>query len=62
MAYDGLTDIYSMIPMGVCADKTAKDFKLTRQEVDNYCINSYEKVLKSIKAGLLKVEIAPVTV
>jgi len=31
LAHDGLMDIYKQIAMGVCAEKTAKDFKLTRK-------------------------------
>ena len=30
LAWDGLTDPYSNSAMGVCAEKTANDFKMTR--------------------------------
>lgn len=43
--FDGLTDAYKNTPMGVCAEKTAKDYKITREENDKYCILSYERTL-----------------
>jgi acetyl-CoA C-acetyltransferase len=30
LAYDGLTDAFNNIAMGVCAEKTVSDFKMTR--------------------------------
>jgi len=30
LAFDGLTDVYNNIAMGLCAEKTAKDLKLDR--------------------------------
>lgn len=31
LAYDALTDVYNNIAMGLCAEKTVSDFKLTRE-------------------------------
>lgn len=30
LAYDGLTDVYNNIAMGLCAEKTAEDYKINR--------------------------------
>ena len=30
ISHDGLTDAYNKISMGLCAEKTANDFKVTR--------------------------------
>ena len=30
LGYDGLTDAYNNIAMGLCAEKTVRDLKLTR--------------------------------
>ena len=37
---DGLWDVYNQIHMGNCAEKTAKDHGVTRQEQDDYAIQS----------------------
>lgn len=30
ISHDGLTDVFNKISMGLCAEKTANDFKITR--------------------------------
>ncbi|VDN59958.1 unnamed protein product [Dracunculus medinensis] len=40
---DGLTDSYDNIHMGVCAEKTSTDFAISREEQDNYAIESYKR-------------------
>jgi acetyl-CoA C-acetyltransferase len=45
---DGLWDVYNQIHMGNCAEKTAKDHGVTREEQDDYAIQSY-KVPVTIK-------------
>src|SRR5688572_25754618 len=41
LQFDGLTDIYNQCAMGVCADNTAKEMKISREAQDQYTINSY---------------------
>ncbi|HRP60559.1 MAG TPA: beta-ketoacyl synthase N-terminal-like domain-containing protein, partial [Vicingus sp.] len=36
MVKDGLTDVYNRVHMGVCAEKCATEYKLTREEQDNF--------------------------
>ncbi|CAK93742.1 unnamed protein product (macronuclear) [Paramecium tetraurelia] len=62
LATDGLSDAYSNVAMGVCAEKTVNDLKLTRQLQDDYTITSYERALESIKTGRWAHEITPVQV
>jgi acetyl-CoA C-acetyltransferase len=62
MILDGLWDVYNNIHMGSCAEKCAKDFSMTRQEVDDFAINSYKKTLSAIEAGKFKDEITPIKV
>lgn len=45
--FDGLSDGMTSSPMGNFAEKTVKDYKLTREEQDKYCIRSYENALKT---------------
>jgi acetyl-CoA C-acetyltransferase len=62
LTYDGLTDVYNRCAMGVCADNTAKEMKITRQEQDEYAINSYKRSAAAWAAGKFKDEIIPVEI
>ena len=62
MVKDGLWDAYNDIHMGSCAEACAKDFKFTREELDEFSINSYKKTLDAQKAGKFKDEISAVTI
>lgn len=43
IAHDGLTDAFNKISMGLCAEKTSADFKITREDQDQYAKNSYKR-------------------
>src|SRR5688572_8070394 len=62
LAYDGLTDAYNHCAMGVCADNTAKEMKISRQDQDNYAINSYKRSAASWSAGKFKDEVVAVEI
>jgi acetyl-CoA C-acetyltransferase len=62
MIVDGLWDVYNNIHMGSCAEACAKDFKFTREELDNFAISSYKKALEAQKLGKFNDEIIPVQV
>jgi acetyl-CoA C-acetyltransferase len=62
VAYDALTDVYNNIAMGLCAEKTATDFKVDRATSDAFCIASYERTIKSQKDGVFNEEIVPVKI
>ncbi len=62
LAHDGLTDAYDHCAMGVCADNTATEMKITRKDQDEYAINSYKRSAEAWKAGLFKEEVIPVEV
>jgi acetyl-CoA C-acetyltransferase len=57
---DGLMDAFDDHHMGNCAEKTAKDFKLTRADQDAYALESYRRSSEAQKAGHFKAEITPV--
>lgn len=59
---DGLTDAYDNNAMGVFADLCAKEFTITRQEQDDFAIQSYLRSAKSWETGKFDSEIVPVTV
>jgi len=58
---DGLWDVYNNIHMGSCAEKCAKDFSFTREELDEFAINSYRKALNAQKSGRFNDEIIKIT-
>lgn len=62
LAHDGLTDAYGNMPMGVCADATATKFNITREEQDEFAINSYKLAAAASEAGAFKEEIVPVSI
>ena len=59
---DGLTDVYHQTAMGVSADNTAKEQKITREEQDAFAIESYKRSAAAWAAGKFKDEVVPVTV
>lgn len=59
---DGLWDVYNQIHMGNCAENTAKKHDISRQDQDDYAIETYKRAQKAYKEGLFKEEIVPVTV
>ncbi|HRO76518.1 MAG TPA: acetyl-CoA C-acyltransferase, partial [Crocinitomicaceae bacterium] len=62
MVKDGLTDVYNQVHMGVCADKCAAEYNFSREDQDNFAVNSYEKAAKAWQAGKFANEIVPVEI
>ncbi|GAB2634013.1 acetyl-CoA C-acyltransferase [Belliella aquatica] len=57
---DGLFEVYYKFPMGNCADNTAKEMNITREEQDNYAIQSYTRSAEAWQNGSFKEEVVPV--
>jgi acetyl-CoA C-acetyltransferase len=62
LQYDGLTDVYNHCAMGVCADNTAKEMNISRQDQDAYAINSYKRSSAAWQGGKFKDEIIGVEI
>jgi acetyl-CoA C-acetyltransferase len=62
MQKDGLTDAYDNNAMGVCADLCASEYNFTREDQDNFAIQSYERSAAAWEAGKFDTEIIPVEV
>jgi acetyl-CoA C-acetyltransferase len=62
MQKDGLTDAYDNSAMGVCADLCATEYNFTREDQDNYAVQSYERSAKAWDAGKFDNEVVPVSV
>ena len=60
--YDGLVDAGSKLLMGFCGEKTVKDFDLSRETQDEYCLESYDRYFVAEKNGFYKNQIVPVEI
>ncbi|MCE7060907.1 acetyl-CoA C-acyltransferase [Dyadobacter sp. CY343] len=59
---DGLTDVYDQIGMGLCGDRTAAEYKISRGEQDEFAILSYKRSAASTEAGLFSEEVVSVEI
>ena len=62
MIVDGLWDIYNDKHMGNCAEMCAEKFSISREEQDDFAIQSYERSQASISNGTFDNEIVPVDI
>lgn len=62
MVTDGLWDVYNDIHMGSCAEKCAKDFNFSREELDQFAIESYNRVIEAQSNHVFDDEIVPVNI
>lgn len=62
MLLDGLTDVYNKVHMGVCAEKCATDYSISREEQDNFAIESYKRSAKAWSEGKFTEEVIPVEI
>ena len=62
MIKDGLWDPYDDVHMGVCGEKCAKEFGITRKEQDDFAIESLRRAHRAHQKGYFKDEIVPVEV
>ncbi len=62
MIKDGLTDAFSGVHMGITAENLAEKFNLTRQELDEFALESQLRAEKAQKEGKFKDEIIPIEV
>ncbi len=59
---DGLFEVYYKFPMGNCADNTAREMNITREEQDAYAIQSYQRSADSWAKGYFEDEVVPVEI
>tara|TARA_B100002052_G_C15749151_1_gene536929 strand:- start:143 stop:994 length:852 start_codon:yes stop_codon:yes gene_type:complete len=60
MINDGLWDVYGQTHMGNCAELCAEKYDFSREDQDQFAINSYKKSKKAQSDGIFKSEICPV--
>ncbi|RYV50354.1 acetyl-CoA C-acetyltransferase [Pengzhenrongella frigida] len=62
MIQDGLWDAFNDIHMGVTAENVAAQYDLSREDQDNYSVQSQNRAEAAIKAGKFVEEIVPVVI
>ena len=62
MIKDGLWDVYNNFHMGSAAELGVKKYKLSREALDAYAIESYKRAAQATVNGKFKAEIAAVTI
>jgi acetyl-CoA C-acetyltransferase len=60
MVWDGLWDIYNDYHMGITGENVAEKYGITREEQDQFAVNSHRKAIAAIKDGRFKSQIVPV--
>ena len=59
---DGLTDVYDNVHMGVCAELCADEMNISREEQDEFALQSYERSTKAWNSGFFNNEITEVKI
>lgn len=62
LAKDGLIDAFDQGVMGAFGDATAKEYEITREQQDEYAINSYKRAIAATENGEFAAEITPVEI
>src|SRR5580693_4886736 len=60
MVHDGLWDIYNNYHMGITGENVAEKYGITREEQDQFAVNSHRKAVSAIKECRFKSQIVPV--
>lgn len=58
----GLTDVYVELPMGMTAENLSDQYKISREEQDEWAAISQERAEEATNKGILKEEITPITI
>src|ERR1700683_3985237 len=62
MVHDGLWDIYNNYHMGITGENVAEKYSITREEQDEFAVNSHRKALAAMKECRFKSQIVPVEI
>src|SRR5246127_907268 len=60
MVHDGLWDVYNDYHMGITGENVAEKYGITREEQDQFAVNSHRKAVSAIKECRFKAQIVPV--
>lgn len=57
--HDGLTDAFENVPMGITAERIADQYKVTREQQDEFAVKSHKKAFEASEAGKYDQEMIP---
>jgi acetyl-CoA C-acetyltransferase len=60
MVHDGLWDVYNDYHMGITGENVAEKYGITREEQDEFALNSHRKAVAAMKECRFKSQIVPV--
>ncbi len=59
---DGLTDVYNKVHMGNCAELCAREMNFSREQQDEFAMESYNRSAEAWKKGNFDNEVVPVSI
>src|SRR5882757_295762 len=62
VVHDGLWDIYNDYHMGITGENVAEKYGITREEQDEFAVNSHRKAISAIKECRFKSQVVPVEI
>ena len=62
VVHDGLWDIYNDYHMGITGENVAEKYGITREEQDEFALNSHRKAVSAIKECRFKAQVVPVEI
>ena len=62
LVFDGLWDCYNDVHMGTLCELTVDKYKITREEQDDFALQSHKKAAEATRLGMFKEEIVPISV
>ena len=62
MIHDGLWDSFNNVHMGLTGELVSERYKVTREEQDQFAVNSHKRASHATKQGWFKDEILPVSI
>jgi acetyl-CoA C-acetyltransferase len=62
MVHDGLWDVYNDYHMGITGENVAEKYGITREEQDEFAVNSHRKAVAAMKECRFKSQIVPVEI
>jgi len=62
MVHDGLWDVYNDFHMGITAELVAEKYGITRQEQDQFALESHQRAVRARKSCFIESQIIPVEI
>jgi acetyl-CoA C-acetyltransferase len=62
MVHDGLWDVYNDFHMGITAELVAEKYHITRQEQDQFALESHQKAVRARKSCFIESQILPIEI